>query len=48
MKMFTFVNIGERAGGGIPDMVKKWTEAGYGRPALSEHEPRMVEHFPVA
>lgn len=36
MKMFTLINIGERAGGGIPDMVKKWTEAGYGRPVLSE------------
>ena len=28
MKTFTLINIGERAGGGIPDMVKKWTEAG--------------------
>lgn len=36
MKMFTLINIGERARGGIPDMVKKWTEAGYGKPALSE------------
>lgn len=36
MKMFMLINIGERAGGGIPDMVKKWTEAGYGRPVLSE------------
>ena len=36
MKMFTLINIGERAGGGIPDMVKKWTAAGYGRPVLSE------------
>ncbi len=30
------INISERAGGGIPDMVKKWTGAGYGRPVLSE------------
>lgn len=36
MKMFTLINIGECAGGGIPDMVKKWTSAGYGRPVLSE------------
>ena len=36
MKMFTLINIGERAGGGIPDMVKKWTSAGFGRPMLSE------------
>lgn len=36
MKMFTLINIGERAGGGIPDMVKKWTESGYRKPVLSE------------
>ncbi|BCA87613.1 transcriptional regulator [Adlercreutzia hattorii] len=36
MKMFTLINIGERAGGGIPDMVKKWTSSGYGTPVLSE------------
>ena len=36
MKMFTLISVGERAGGGIPDMVKKWTAAGYGRPVLSE------------
>lgn len=36
MKMFTLINIGERAGGGIPDMMKKWAKAGYGRPVLSE------------
>lgn len=36
MKMFTLINIGERAGGGIPDMVKKWTSAGFGRPVLDE------------
>lgn len=36
MKMFTLINIGERAGGGIPDMVKKWTSSGYGVPVLSE------------
>jgi len=36
MKMFTLINIGERAGGGIPDMVKKWTSAGFGRPVLNE------------
>ncbi len=36
MKMFSLINVGERAGGGIPDMVKKWTSAGYGKPVLSE------------
>ena len=36
MKMFSLINIGERAGGGIPNMVKKWMSAGYGKPVLSE------------
>ncbi len=36
MKMFTLISVGERAGGGIPDMVKKWTSSGYGAPVLSE------------
>ena len=36
MKRFTLISVGERAGGGIPDMVKKWTSSGYGAPVLSE------------
>ncbi len=36
MKMFSLINVGERAGGGIPDMVKKWEKVGYERPVLSE------------
>lgn len=36
MKMFALVHVGERAGSGIPNMVKNWTDAGYGRPVLSE------------
>ena len=36
MKMFNLVNIGERAGSGVPNMVEDWTSAGYGRPVLSE------------
>ena len=36
MKMFTLISVGERAGGGIPNMVKKWTSSGYGAPVLSE------------
>ena len=36
MKMFNLVNIGERAGSGIPNMVEDWMSAGYGRPVLSE------------
>lgn len=36
MKIFSLINVGERAGGGIPDMVKKWEKTGYERPILSE------------
>lgn len=36
MKMLTLVHVGERAGSGIPNMVKNWTDAGYGKPVLSE------------
>ena len=36
MKMFALVYVGERAGSGIPNMVKNWTDAGYGKPVLSE------------
>lgn len=36
MKMFNLVNIGERAGSGVPNMVEDWMSAGYGRPVLSE------------
>ncbi|WP_294441098.1 RNA-binding domain-containing protein [uncultured Slackia sp.] len=36
MKMFNLVNIGERAGSGVPNMVEDWMSSGYGRPVLSE------------
>ena len=36
MKMFALVYVGERAGSGIPNIVKNWTDAGYGKPVLSE------------
>ena len=36
MKMFNLVNIGERAGSGVPNMVEDWMLAGYRRPVLSE------------
>lgn len=36
MRMFTLVRVGERAGSGIPNMVKNWMVAGYGKPVLSE------------
>lgn len=36
MKMFALVHVGERAGSGIPNMVKNWTDAGYEKPMLSE------------
>lgn len=36
MKMFALVRVGEGAGSGIPNKVKNWTDAGYGKPVLSE------------
>ncbi len=36
MRMFALVRVGERAGSGIPNMVKNWMVAGYGKPVLSE------------
>ncbi len=36
MRMFALVRVGERAGSGIPNMVKNWMDAGYGKPVLSE------------
>ncbi len=36
MKMFSLVHVGERAGSGIPNMMKNWLDAGYDKPMLSE------------
>lgn len=50
MKMFSLVNVGERAGGGIPDMVSKWERTGYERPVLSErvNPERSTIFLPLA
>ena len=36
LKMFTMIDVGERAGSGVPNMVDQWMSCGYGRPRLSE------------
>lgn len=40
MKMFNLINIGERAGSGIPAIYQAWTEQGWKEPIiLEEIEP---------
>lgn len=36
LRMFTLIQVGERAGSGVPNMVDRWTSCGYGMPRLSE------------
>lgn len=36
LKMFSLIQVGERAGSGVPNMVDQWVSCGYGRPRLSE------------
>ena len=36
LKMFSFIDIGERAGSGIPSIVRNWTASGYERPHWEE------------
>ncbi len=36
MKMFSFLDIGERAGSGIPNIFAVWKEQGWGEPAFEE------------
>ena len=36
LKMFSFIDIGERAGSGIPSIVRNWTASGYERPRWEE------------
>lgn len=36
MKMFNLVNIGERAGSGVPDIFKTWEEEGFEDPVIEE------------
>ena len=42
LKMFSLIQIGERAGSGVPNMVDQWMSCGYGKPALSEsYDPEI-------
>ena len=36
MKMFNLINIGERAGSGVPDVFKTWEEQGWVEPMIEE------------
>ena len=43
LKMFNFIDIGERAGSGIPNIFRVWKEQGWARPTFSESfEPERV------
>ena len=43
LKMFNFIDIGERAGSGIPNIFYVWKEQGWARPTFSESfEPERV------
>ncbi len=37
MKMFNLINIGERAGSGVPKIVSLWKKEGYRNPSIEEH-----------
>lgn len=42
LKMFSLIQIGERAGSGVPNMVDQWMSCGYGKPVLSEdYDPEV-------
>lgn len=36
MKMFNLINIGERAGSGVPDVFRTWEEQGWEEPVIEE------------
>ena len=42
LKIFSLIQIGERAGSGVPNMVDQWMSCGYGKPELSEsYDPEV-------
>ncbi len=44
IKMFTLINIGERAGSGIPNIYKVWANQGWKEPVISESfEPERIQ-----
>lgn len=46
LKMFSLVQVGERAGSGVPKMVDQWMSCGYGRPRLTEtFDPEVSTTF---
>lgn len=36
LKMFTMIDVGERAGSGVPNMFERWVSCGYSSPRLEE------------
>ena len=36
MKMFNFINIGERAGSGVPNIFNVWADEGWEEPVIEE------------
>jgi len=43
LKMFNFIDIGERAGSGIPNIFRVWKEQGWAKPVITESfEPERV------
>ncbi len=46
LKMFTLIQVGERAGSGVPNMVDQWMSRGYNRPVLTEElDPEVSTVF---
>ena len=46
LKMFSLIQVGERAGSGVPNMVDQWMSCGYGKPRLSEtFDPEVSTTF---
>lgn len=43
LKMFNLIDIGERAGSGIPNIFRVWREEGWAEPKISENfEPARI------
>ena len=46
LKMFTMIEVGERAGSGVPNMLEQWASCGYSNPRLEERvDPEVSTVF---
>ena len=43
MKMFNLINIGERAGSGVPDIFKTWEQEGWVEPIIEACQERWID-----